>query len=112
MMQHLKTATFAVALTWAWAANAQGTLETDNPFRLDQPVVFTAHLTGISGYTGDGTFSLTGNILTYRVQTEFGFDVAGIYGPALPGVEGPLIFTLPLSICIAPPPGGGGTVRP
>jgi len=102
MTRHLKKATFAVALTWAWLANGQGTLETHNPFQLGQPIVFTSHLTGNTEYTGDGTFQLSGNRLSYELIVPYGLFEAGIYGPAAPGTDGPLVFMLHRTDCNAP----------
>ena len=68
-----------------------------------EPILFTAHLTAKNTLaTGDGMFWLTGNSFTYRVRAHFGFSVAAIYGPALPGTDGPLIFSLPLTGCSVP----------
>ena len=73
-----------------------------------EPILFTAHLTGVEpADNGEGMFSLIGNRFTYHVRTPFGFSLAAIYGPALPGAEGPLIFELPTPGCVAPPPDGG-----
>src|SRR5437667_7885102 len=74
-------------------AHAQGTLQ------------FTAHLTStLTDATGDGTFSLTGNLFTYDVQTYPGFQIAEIQGPG-PGTNAPVIFSLDLRRCEAPGPG-------
>jgi len=102
MTRHLKTAAFVVALAWARLGNAQGTFENANPLQLNQPIFFTAHLTSNSEYTGDGTFQLSGNRLSYEVIVPYGLFEAGIYGPAAPGVEGPLIFMLHPTACNAP----------
>ena len=67
-----------------------------------EPIIFTAHLSGSSGYTGEGMFSLTGNSFSYRVRSPFGFSLAAIHGPALLGTDRPPIFSLPLAGCLAP----------
>ena len=105
MTRHFNSFAFALAFAWAWPANGQGTLETPNPLLPNQPIIFTAHLTGNTDYTGDGTFSLTGNRLTYEVISPYGFDTAGIYGPTLSESDG-LIFTLEMTTCMAPLPNG------
>ena len=68
-----------------------------------EPILFTAHLRGFEpADNGEGMFSLTGNSLTYRVRAPSGFSLAAIHGPALPGTDGPLLFSLPNTGCIAP----------
>src|SRR6266516_6591692 len=74
-------------------APAQGTLQ------------FTAHLTStLTAATGDGTFSLTGNLFAYDLRTTPGFQIAEIQGPG-PPTDAPVIFSLHLRRCEAPGPG-------
>jgi hypothetical protein len=54
---------------------------------------------------GEGTYSLTDNVLSYNLRTDFGFSEASIYGPAGPGMDAPLLFELRLRFC-NPPLGG------
>ena len=71
-------------------AHAQGTLE------------FTAHLSStMSQAIGDGSFSLTGNLFNYDVQTAYGPQVAEIQGPGS-ATNAPVIFTLHLHLCEPP----------
>ena len=53
---HLKTALLSL-LAAATLAGAQAS----------EPLLFTAHLTGNTDATADGTFTLTGNVFSYRV---------------------------------------------
>src|SRR5438876_1083111 len=72
-------------------ANAQGTLQ------------FSAHMTSTqTDYTGDGIFSLTGNLFTYDVVTPAGFTFTEIHGPG-PDSNAPLISSLQLTKCLISP---------
>jgi len=72
-----------------------------------EPIYFTAELSstnlvppGTSAATGEGTFSLVGNILSYSIMlTGPGFVDGEIHGPAGAGTNAPAIFFLPLSGC-------------
>jgi hypothetical protein len=66
-----------------------------------------------SAHTGQGMFTLDGNTLNYAVAIGFSFipTGGGIYGPARPGENGPLIFEWTDYVFVAPLPGdehGGG----
>ncbi len=71
---------------------AQGTLQ------------FAVHLTGATDATGDGTFSLTGNLLSYDLLIPylFTYNTAEIHGPGVPGLNAPLIFGLHVRSCQPP----------
>ena len=72
-------------------AQTQGTLE------------FTAHLTSpLTDFTGDGGFSLTGDLFTYNLYVlPFNFDHGEIHGPG-PAPNAPLLFDLKLTRCDTP----------
>ncbi len=77
------------------AGHAQGTLQ------------FSAHLTGpTTSQTGEGAFTLTGNVFTFYVRSVFGFSIGEIRGPAAPGSDAPVIFNLGPARCVAPGPDG------
>ena len=80
-------------LTAVGSGHAQGTTQ------------FTAHLTGNTFYDGTGTFSLTGDVLTYDVEipTVNSFGAANIQGPG-PDPGAPAIFNLHLTKCVFPEP--------
>jgi len=71
-------------------AHAQGTLN------------FATHMTGNTMYFGDGTFSLSGDVFTYDLRTDWIFNTAEIHGPAISGTNAPLIFNLHLRFCEPP----------
>lgn len=84
----------------SWTTRAQGVLE------------FTAFLHGTSvdppsplPYTGSGVFTLSNSVFNYDVTTDYlsGFR-GGVYGPAGPGANGPLLFDLAPPFCTAPNP--------
>jgi CHRD domain len=60
---------------------------------------------------GSGWFTLEGNVLNYGVGIGWSFwpTGAGLYGPARPGSNGPLIFDWPTYLIEAPWPSGGIT---
>ena len=71
---------------------------------------FTAVLTNpVVLANGVGTFSLTDDLFTYYVMSpSAGFRAAAIHGPALPGMEAPVIFSLNRIRCDFPGPAGPG----
>lgn len=76
------------------------TLTTHASAQTNEPILFTAHLTGHPFDIGKGMFSLTDRFFTYNLLTPSGFNQAAIYGPAQPGTDGPLILALQLTACI------------
>ena len=68
----------------------------------NESILFTAHLTGNTSGVGDGLFSLTGNVFSYRLITAAGFSMAAIHGPATSDNDAPLLFPLQLSFCVIP----------
>jgi hypothetical protein len=100
-MKSIKTALSSLLLVaLALTSRAQGTL------------IFTAYLHGTNVVppsllpdTGTGVFTLEGNSLNYSVRTPFltGFD-AVIYGPAVPGSNGPTLFALRFKEGVPPLP--------
>ncbi|MCI0746033.1 MAG: CHRD domain-containing protein [Verrucomicrobia subdivision 3 bacterium] len=89
-----------LALTTWFGANAQ------------QTISFTTFLSGTNAvppnslpYVGEGRFFLTGSELRYGVESQsFGTRTAEIRGPAAPGINAPVLFSLRLSNCVAPLP--------
>ncbi|SRR5260221_403658 len=65
---------------------------------------FAAVLTGNTDAHGNGTFSLTTNLLAYDLELPYGYDQAQIRSP-LPDVYSPVVFDLRLSFCDPPGPG-------
>jgi hypothetical protein len=63
--------------------------------------------------TGSGTLTLNDNVLSYSVAIGFSFTPtgAGIYGPAAPGINGPLVFDFGNYVFIAPAPNPPPGVR-
>lgn len=65
-----------------------------------------------SASSGQGWFTLESNVVNYAVAIEFpGFfpTGAGIYGPAAPGENGPLVFDWPEYLILPPAPGDPGS---
>ena len=76
-------------------SHAQGTLS------------FTANLTNPAIFAvGTGAFSLTGDLFAYDVISPFAFDIGAIHGPAVEGMDAPVIFDLRRVRCVAPHPDG------
>ncbi len=100
-------------LTAASSAFAQG-IVVPNPVRTNAlpipPLDFAVYLWGSnevppndSPYRGFGTLTLNGNVLSYDIGLLFPTLApidAGIYGPALPGTNGDLIFDWPSYIFV------------
>src|SRR5207244_2935544 len=82
---------FVILLSGA-CAHAQGTLQ------------FAAHLTGTTDLVGDGSFSLTGNSLSYDVliPAAFTYNTAEIHGPGDTRIDAPLLFGLQVRSCEPP----------
>ena len=93
---------------WSCAANAQSTLEfTTYLHGLNVVPPSTGH--GFESADGTGTFTLTGNTLTYDITTDLILGWRGkFYGPAVPGVNGPELYDLSIPRHEAPDPNPGG----
>lgn len=66
-----------------------------------------------AGSTGDGSFSLTGTHFAFTVSMQPSTTPisAGIYGPAVAGQSGSLLFDLGASFIVAPGSGNPGSVN-
>ncbi len=73
------------------STHAQGTMQ------------FIANLSGDSGYTGIGLFSLVTNYFSYDVQMPFGYSPTEIRSP-WPDTSAPVVFNLQLTSVIQPEP--------
>ena len=86
---------FAIAillLSHLGGALAQGTM------------YYEAHLTGNDPLiSGEATFSLTTNLFTYGVTSEWGFELAQIRSP-WPDTNAPTLFNLQQTFCVPPQP--------